>query len=100
MSLGSSSGFKDSHVLKTSRKEKENPKSFVCQYNRSIVSKEEENTPTHESRIHTIPSTLTSLQHLIVYREYVLPCLQLVINYDGLHVFKINSGTQILSHIK
>lgn len=63
------------------------------------MSKEQENTPTCESRSHRIPSILTSLQHLIVYREYVLPCLQLVINYDGLHVFKINSGTQTLSHI-
>lgn len=45
MSLGSSSGFKDSHVLRSGRKEEENLKNFVCKDNRSIVSNEEENTP-------------------------------------------------------
>lgn len=78
--------------LKDQQKEKRKSKEFGIPRYRSIVPKEEKIHP-YESRVYTIPSILTSLQHLIVYRKYVWPCLQLVINYDGLHVFKINYGT-------
>lgn len=96
MSLGSSFGF--SHVLRSGRKEKENPKNFVCKDNRSIVSNEEEDTPIW---IKDPYDSLNSdfLQHLLVHREYVWPYLQLIVNDDCLHFFKINSGMQILSHI-
>lgn len=45
MSLRFFAMSEESHVLRNRRKKKENPKDFVCKDSRSIMSKEEENTP-------------------------------------------------------